>query len=119
TVGKRTVDAAELKEYVPQAIAAVSAHFSALCYAAVSALEAEQSGDIPGVVRALLPAGHREEEIGRYEQARHWYEHALRVAEGLRDRRPEIQALWHLGHLELVRGQFEEAARLFSRSYYL
>lgn len=119
TVGKRTVQPSDLKEFIPQAVEAVMTHFTALYTAAVEALEAEQSGDVPGVVRALLPAGKREEDVGRYAQARAWYDQALRVAEGLRDRRPEIEALRHQGHLEMVRGQFEQGARLFQRSFTL
>ena len=119
TVGKRTVQPGELREFVPEAVEAVKEHLSALFTAAVEALEAEQTGDMNGVVRALLPAGKREETVGRYTQARTWYDQALRVAEGLRDRRPEIETLRHLGHLETLRGQFEPGARLFSRSFYL
>lgn len=119
TVGKRTVQPSELKEFIPQVVDWVVAHTTALCLSGIEALEAEQNGDIPGVVRALLPAGQREEDVGRYAQARVWYDQALRVAEGLRDRRPEIEALRHLGHLEQTRGQFELGARLFNRSYAL
>lgn len=119
TVGKRTLQPGDLKEFVPQAIAAVSEHLEALFTYSIEALEAEQSGDIPGIVRALLPAGKREEKVGRIAQARAWYDHALRVAEGLRDRRPEIEALRHIGRLESIRGQFESAERLYQRSFIL
>jgi tetratricopeptide (TPR) repeat protein len=119
TVGKRTVQPSELKEMIPEAVESVVAHITALCLSGMEALEAEQSGDIPGVVRALLPAGRREEDIGRHVQARAWYEAALRVAEGLRDRRPEIETLRHLAHLEQSRGHFEQAARLYTRSFTL
>jgi len=38
------------------------------------------------------------------------------MAEGLRDRRPEIEALRHLGHMEQSRGYLEAGARLYERS---
>ena len=119
TVGKRFVQPGDLREFMPQAIAAVSAHLRSLYEAAIEAIEAEQGGDFPGVVRALLRAGHCEQSVGRQAQARAWYDHALGVAEGLRDRRPEIETLRHLGELEAERDQVEPAARLFERSFRL
>lgn len=119
TVGKRFVQPGDLREFMPQAIAAATAHLRALYESAVEAIEAEQGGDYQGVVRALLRAGTCEQSVGRYGQARAWFDHALGVAEGLRDRRPEIETLRHLGELETERDQIETAARLFERSYRL
>ncbi len=120
TVGKRLLRVEDLREALPLMLETLMAHSKAIINAALDALEAEQGGDMPGVVRAMLPAGRREEEIGRYPQAREWYGHALRVAEGLRDRRPEIESLLHLAHLEAApRGDSEQAARLYERAYRL
>jgi tetratricopeptide (TPR) repeat protein len=119
TVGKRLLKPEDLRDALPQMLDTLMAHTRSIIIAAIEALEAEQNGDIPGVVRALLPAGKREEDVGRYSQAREWYNHALRVAEGLRDRRPEIEALLHVAHLEVARGALEQAARLYERAFRL
>jgi tetratricopeptide (TPR) repeat protein len=116
TVGKRYLQPADLRALVPRAAAQVGAHLTALYQAAVDALEAEQRDDPAGAVRALLAAGELEEKVGRGTQARAWYDHALRIAEGLRDRRPEITALRRLGHLEAGRDTVEPAARFYQRS---
>ncbi len=110
TVGKRYVQPDDLRELVPEALARVREHLEVLYQLAVQALEAEQRDDLPGAVRALLEAGGREERVGRDKQARAWYDHALRVAEGLRERRPEIEA---------ARGNLDAGARFYQRSYYL
>lgn len=116
TVGKRFVQARELREFVPHAVTQASEHLTTLYEAAVGALEAEERGDLPGAVHALITAGQEEERVGRFTQARAWYEHALRVAEELRERRPEIRCLRSLGQLETVRGRPEGAARYYQRS---
>jgi tetratricopeptide (TPR) repeat protein len=116
TVGKRYLQPADLRVLVPQAAAQVGAHLTALYFAAVDALEAEQRDDPAGAVRALLAAGQLEEKVSRASQARAWYDHALRIAETLRDRRPEITALRRLGHLEALRDRAEAAARFYQRS---
>ena len=116
TVGKRYVNSIDLKELVPQAIAQVTEHLASLYEAAVEALEAEERGDMAGTVRAFLRAGRREERVDRGNQARVWYDHALRIGEELRDRRPEIETLRHLGNLELSRGGYDTAGRYFQRS---
>ena len=119
TVGKRFVQSGELREFVPRAVARASEHLTALYAAAVEALESEERGDLPGAVHALLSAGEEEEKVGRFTQARAWYEHALRVAEELRERRPEIRSLRNLGRLDTMRGRQETAARFFQRSLVL
>src|SRR3989454_6147418 len=88
----------------------------ALYKAYVEALDAQQRSDASGVVTALLQAGRLEEGVGRPTQARAWYEVALRVAEGLQDRRPEVQSLEALGWLALELGRHAEGARYFQRS---
>jgi tetratricopeptide (TPR) repeat protein len=119
TVGKRFLQPGDLRALVPRAAAQVAAHLTSLYQAAVDALEAEQRDDQAGAVRALLSCGELEERVGRGSQARAWYHHALQIAEGLRDRRPEITALRRLGHLEAARDAIEQAARYYQRSLVL
>jgi tetratricopeptide (TPR) repeat protein len=82
----------------------------------VDALEHERSGDLSQAVRDLVRAGECEERGVRYTQAHAWYQQALGVAEQLRDRQPEMEALCHLGRLEASRGYLDEGARAFQRS---
>jgi tetratricopeptide (TPR) repeat protein len=70
-------------------------------------------------VGALVRGGRLEEEVRRLPQAREWYELALRVAEGLQDRRPEVEALRALGYLCLRLGRYGEGARQFQRAFAL
>jgi tetratricopeptide (TPR) repeat protein len=116
TVGKRSVQPEDLRDLMPRALTRITEHLGVLYDAAVVALEAEQAGDVTGAVRALLRAGAEEERVRRHSEARAWYDHALKIAAGLRDRRPEIEALRHVGHLECVRGRLESGARFFQRS---
>jgi tetratricopeptide (TPR) repeat protein len=71
---------------------------------------------MPQAVRALVRAGEHEERGVRHSQAHAWYRQALAIAEQLRDRQPEMEALCHLGRLEAARGYFDEGARAFQRS---
>lgn len=116
TIGKRSLDPADLRARVPQVLAQVTGHVSALYDAAVDALEHERSGDLSQAVRALVRAGECEEQGIRYTQAHAWYQQALGIAEQLRDRQPEMEALCHLGRLEATRGYLDEGARAFQRS---
>lgn len=116
TVGKRMIPQGNLKEIVPRALERVTEHLAALYETAVEALACEQRGDQPAAVRALLRAGSREERVGRRAQARVWFRHALSIAQGLRDRGPEIEALRHLAGLESGLGNHEQAARSYQRS---
>lgn len=119
TVGKRLVRSARLPELIPQSIHQVTEHLSALYFAAIEALDAEQRGDRGAAVRAFLRASRLEAQVGREPAARGWIEHALRLAEEARDRRPEIEALHELGQLEMSLGSREKAGRLFQRSFAL
>lgn len=119
TVGKRIVRSGRLAELIPQSIQRVGEHLSALYYAAVEALDAEERGDTAGAVRAFLQASRLEARVGREPQARTWIEHALRIAEEARDRRPEIETLHELGRLELALGSRDKAARLYQRAFAL
>jgi tetratricopeptide (TPR) repeat protein len=116
TIGKRSFDPQELRAAVPQAVASAGEHLTALYTAAVDALGAEHAGDSPGAVAALLRGGDREERAERTVQARAWYQHALKIAEGLGHRGPEARVLLHLGHLEAERGYLDEAGMLYQRS---
>jgi tetratricopeptide (TPR) repeat protein len=116
TIGKRTLDPAALRARVPQVLNHVTGRVAALYDAAVDALESEQSGDLSKAVRALVRAGEGEELSARYAQAHAWYRQALGIAEQLRDRQPEMEALCHLGRLEATRGYLDEGARAFQRS---
>lgn len=116
TVGKRYFELSELRARVPFAVSRMTEHFVALYEAAVAALEAEQRGDLAESVRALLRAGQREYTAGRTAEARRWYHHALRLAEELRDRRPEIETLRLLGDLESARGRWDHGGRHYQRS---
>ena len=116
TIGKRTLDPAALRARVPQVLSYVTGRVAVLYDAAVDALESEQSGDLSQAVRALVRAGDHEERGVRYAQAHAWYRQALGIAEQLRDRQPEMEALCHLGRLEATRGYLDEGARAFQRS---
>jgi tetratricopeptide (TPR) repeat protein len=116
TIGKRTLDPSALRGRVPQVLTRVTGRVAFLYGAAVDALESEQSGDLSQAVRALMRAGEFEENDIRYTQAHAWYRQALGLAEQLRDRQPEMEALCHLGRLEATRGYLDEGARAFQRS---
>jgi len=116
TVGKRTFDSVALRAGVAQLLGRVRNRAAVLYDAAVDALESEQKGDLPQAVRALVRAGEYEEQGTRYAQAGAWYRQALGIAEQLRDRRPEMESLTHLGRLETARGYLDEGARAFQRS---
>jgi tetratricopeptide (TPR) repeat protein len=116
TVGKRYVRAGEFEELVGRAVDRVTEHLRALYAAAIEALEAEERGDASAAVRAFLRAGDREEAAGRDAEARMWYDHARRIAEELRDRRPEIETLHRLGHLDAAHGSLDRASRVYQRS---
>lgn len=115
TVGKRYVESTGLRALVPSAIARFTRHLVELYEAAVEALEAMERSNQSGAARALLRAGEREEAVGRDGAARAWYEIALSVAEELRDRRPECDALRRLGRCE-QEFNLESAARYYQRS---
>src|SRR3989440_5451771 len=119
TLGKRGVDPDELRRRLPQALHRIAEHVHVLCKTYVEALEARQRSDAAGAVAALVRGGRLEEEVGRFAQARAWYELALGVAEALQDRRPEVEALRALGYLCLRLGQHGEGARQFQRAFAL
>jgi tetratricopeptide (TPR) repeat protein len=116
TVGKRTLDPTALRAHVPQVLNRVTSRIAFLYDAAVDALESERNGNLSQAVRALMRAGELEEGDIRYAQAHAWYRQALGLAEQLRDRQPEMEALCHIGRLEATRGYLDAGARAFQRS---
>ena len=116
TIGKRTVDPTALRGEVTQLLNRVTNRIAVLYDAAVDALESGQKGDMSQAVRSLVRAGEYEEHGVRYSQAHAWYRQALGIAEQLRDRQPEMEALCHLGRLEATRGYLDEGARAYQRS---
>jgi len=116
TIGKRTFDPYALRARMGKAIDGIQSRVAFLYEAAIDALESEQAGDLSRAVRALMRAGAYEEEGVRFAQAHAWYRQALSLAEQLRDRQPEMEALCHLGRLEAARGYLDEGARAFQRS---
>src|SRR5436190_873626 len=96
TIGKRTFDPSAVRARMGKALDGVQTRVAFLYEAAVDALESEQTGDLSRAVRALMRAGAYEEEGVRYVQAHAWYKQALGLAEQLRDRQPEMEALCNL-----------------------
>lgn len=119
TVGKRVLNPALLRRRLPQVLDRVRDHLAGLYEAVLDALESEQRGDEAGAVGALLRAGESEERVGRFEEARQWYELAVELGEELRERAPEIEALRRLGYLSAVLGRYDDAARCYQRSLVL
>lgn len=116
TVGRRFLRLGDLRRRVPEALARAQAHLTLLYETVLDALEREHAGDMSGAVRALLRAGAGEESVGRFQQARAWYAHALGLSEALRDRRPETEALCALGRVALAAGDAGSGAREFQRA---
>jgi len=119
TVGKREIEPGELTRFMGPVLTAVAEHVASLFAAYVGALEAQQRGDAPGAVAALVEAGRLEERVGRLTQAPAWYEVALALAETLQDRRPEVETLLAFGRVCLVLGQYAEGARHYQRALVL
>jgi tetratricopeptide (TPR) repeat protein len=116
TLGKRGVQPDDVRLRLGKAVQQVTQHVEALYEAYLDALQCDQRRDGAGAVGALLRAGHIEGTVGRYGQARIWYDKALTVAEALPTRRPEVNALRSLGELSLRVGASLEAARHFQRA---
>ena len=119
TVGKREIEPGELTRLMGPVLTAVAEHVAALFATYVGALEAQQRGDSPGAVAALVEAGRLEERVGRLTQAPAWYEVALALAETLQDRRPEVETLLAFGRACLALGQYALGARHYQRALVL
>jgi len=115
TLGKRSIDPAQLRRRLDDVLEQITEHLSLLYHAYIDALEALSGGDPAPAVAALLRAGRAEEAPGRLSQARVWYEVALKLADELQDRRPEIEILGALGRLARTQGHFQQGARYFQR----
>jgi tetratricopeptide (TPR) repeat protein len=116
TLGKRGVQPDEVRRRMPQAFHRIVGHLQTLYREYVEALEAQQRGDAAGAVSALLRGGRAEESVVRFRQAQAWYDVALRVSQGLQDRRPEVESLRALGHTSLALGHNADGARHFQRA---
>ncbi|HEV8304177.1 MAG TPA: hypothetical protein VGQ25_04400 [Gemmatimonadales bacterium] len=119
TVGKHAVEPGELTRGMAPVLSLITEHIGALYRAYVEALEAQERGEPADAVAALLGAGRLEARVGRLEQASAWYEVALALAEGLQDRRPEIETLLALGGVCLAHGWYAEGARHYQRALVL
>lgn len=116
TVGRRGVRTEELHRRMGQVLHRVTEHLAALYAAYVEALQHLQAGEAVASVKALLGAGRLEEDVGRFTAAAAWYEVAVRLAEGLQDRRAEIETLQALGGLCQALGRHADGARHYQRS---
>ena len=116
TLSKRGVRPDELGRRMPQAFRQITDHLRGVYDAYVKALECEQRGDGSGVAAALLSAGRLEQEVGRFAEARAWYEVARGISETLQDRSSEVESLLSLGRVALALSTFAESARMFQRA---
>jgi tetratricopeptide (TPR) repeat protein len=116
TVGKHELSADEVRARMPAALHQITDHFTVLSEAYVSALGCIERGTPAEAIDDLIRAGTTEAWAGRISQAREWFWVALRLAQGLRDRRPESTAMLALARLSVRTGNIEEAARNYRRS---
>ncbi|MFI5231148.1 MAG: hypothetical protein ACHQSE_01425 [Gemmatimonadales bacterium] len=119
TVGKRDITAEELRERMRPEFERVVAHLASLYEAYFSAVEALDGGAPEAAVRSLVTAGQGEQAVGRVEQAEVWYQAALGVAEGLVDRKPEIETLLALGALTRWLDFYDDSTRRYRRALVL
>jgi tetratricopeptide (TPR) repeat protein len=119
TIGRREAAPEVMRQTVADASASVQAHLGDLWERYISALEHVDRQDTGAAVSALLENGRREQEAGRLVQARAWFQSARALAEGLKDRKPEVEAQLALGDLALFLGFYEDAAREFQRALVL
>jgi tetratricopeptide (TPR) repeat protein len=119
TIGRREAAPEVMRQSVAEASASVRAHLGDLWERYISALEHIDNQDTGAAIAALLENGRREQEAGRLAQARAWFQSARTLAEGLQDRKPEIEAQLALGELALFLGFYEDAAREFQRALVL
>jgi tetratricopeptide (TPR) repeat protein len=119
TVGKRDITAVELRERMLPEFERVVAHLASLYESYFSAVQALDGGAPEAAVRSLVTAGHSEQAVGRVEQAEVWYQAALDVAEGLVDRKPEIETLLALGALTRWLDFYDDSTRRYRRALVL
>jgi tetratricopeptide (TPR) repeat protein len=116
TVGKRSVEADDLRERLDALLGQITAHLRGLYRTVVEAIEAQGRGDALAAIAALRRAGGLEERAGRFRQAEAWYEVALELAVELSDRSAELELLRVRGALTRTLGRYSEAARHCQRS---
>jgi tetratricopeptide (TPR) repeat protein len=116
TVGKHEVSSEDLRARMAGAKNEMARQFTVLSDAYVHAIASIEGGSPAEAVDDLLRAGRSEESIGRVSRACEWYMSALRLAEGLRDRRPESAAQLALARVNLRIGLTDDAARAYTRS---
>lgn len=119
TVGKRDITAADLRDRMRPEFERVVQHLTSLYESYFSAVEALDGGAPESAVRSLVTAGQREQAVGRVEQAQVWYQAALDVAEGLVDRKPEIETLLALGALTRWLDFYDDSTRRYRRALVL
>ena len=116
TVGKRAVEAEDLRERLDGVISGVTAHLQGLYRAVVDAIALQERGDRSGAIAALQKGGALEARVGRFKQAETWYEVALELAVELSDRVAELELLRIRSALSRTLGRYVEAARHCQRS---
>jgi tetratricopeptide (TPR) repeat protein len=119
TVGKREVSLGEMRQRMAQGFAGITQHLSRIFELYVRSLECLEEGDAAAAAEQLLRAGTMEEGVGRLAQARAWFESALALAEGLSNRKPEVETLLSVGRLSTCLGAYDDAARQYQRAFIL
>lgn len=119
TVAKRQVVADELRRRLPDLLRQMIAHLTALYGAYIGALAHQDAGHPAEAVAELVRGARLAEAAGRLEPAGRWYAVALGVAEGLQDRRPEVDTQQGMASLNASMGRHADAARQFQRSLVL
>ena len=119
TLGKRDVAPSEIRRQMAAQFERVVVHLADLYEAYLRTVEALDVGEPDEAVEHLLAAGHREEDAGRLSQAEPWFTVALGIADGLKDRRPEIKTLLAMGRLNMWLGAYEQSGRHYRRALVL
>jgi tetratricopeptide (TPR) repeat protein len=119
TVGKWTVGTEALQRAIPRALERITAHLSSLYHEYAAALDATDRGDPATAASHLLAAARLEAAVGRSSAALQWGEVALRLAEGLHQRKSEIEVLVFCGRVATTQRNFALAARHYQRALVL
>ena len=119
TLGKRVVDAARLEELVPRVVERAQQRLREIFSLVAAAIREQQAGDLAAAAQTLVRAGEMEEADRHLDRAEKIYTMALEVADGLRDRAPQILALRRLGRTLRAAGRLDEAWGWYERSYEL
>lgn len=119
TVGKRVVDAAGLREMIPQLAARAQQRLQRLFDLVLEAIQKQEEGDLAGAAATLVRAGEMEEEDRRLEKAERIYGLSLEIARNLREKGPQVLALRRLGRVARAAGRLDEAWAWYEQSYLL